>query len=123
MKKFWLITLLVAAVSCGCVKVQQYKVRVVKEYPHDITSYTQGLFFHGDSLYESTGQYGESTFRTVDLESGDALSRMDFSRKYFIEGSVICVTVSGTCCVLKNEQNATTRHAQMLTVSWKRMNR
>ena len=89
MKKFWLIALLVAAVSCGCAKVQNYKVRVVKEYPHDITSYTQGLFFHGDSLYESTGQYGESTFRTVDLETGEALSRMDFSRKYFIEGSVI----------------------------------
>ena len=89
MKKFTLILLMLAAISCGSTKVHQYKVRVVKEYPHDIASYTQGLFFHGDSLYESTGQYGESTFRTVDLASGEALSRMDFSRKYFIEGSII----------------------------------
>ena len=90
MKKFLtILCLVVAAVSCGTTKVRQYSVRVVKEYPHDVTSYTQGLFFHGDSLYESTGQYGESTFRTVDLETGEALSRMDFSRKYFIEGSVI----------------------------------
>ena len=90
MKKFPLILLLAAAVvSCGSAKVREYRVRVVKEYPHDVTSYTQGLFFHGDSLYESTGQYGESTFRTVDLETGEALSRMDFSRKYFLEGSVI----------------------------------
>ena len=89
MKKFSLILLVWAAISCGSTKVHQYKVRVVQEYPHDIESYTQGLFFHGDSLYESTGQYGESTFRTVDLETGEALSRMDFSRKYFIEGSII----------------------------------
>ena len=90
MKKFPLILLLAAAVvSCGSAKVREYRIRVVKEYPHDVTSYTQGLFFHGDSLYESTGQYGESTFRTVDLETGQALSRQDFSRKYFLEGSVI----------------------------------
>jgi glutamine cyclotransferase len=90
MKKFPLILLLAAAVvSCGSAKVREYRIRVVKEYPHDVTSYTQGLFFHGDSLYESTGQYGESTFRTVDLETGRALSRQDFSRKYFLEGSVI----------------------------------
>lgn len=89
MQKFPLILLLAAVVSCGSAKVREYRARVVKEYPHDVTSYTQGLFFHGDSLYESTGQYGESTFRTVDLETGEALSRQAFSRKYFLEGSVI----------------------------------
>ena len=89
MRKFLLIAgLVIAAVSCGTTKVREYKVKVVREYPHDVTSYTQGLFFQGDSLYESTGQWGESTFRTVDLETGEALSRMDFSRKYFIEGSI-----------------------------------
>ena len=90
MRKIALIFLvLLAAVSCGTAKVQEYKVKVVREYPHDITSYTQGLFFHGDTLYESTGQWGESTFRTVDLATGDALTRMDFSRQYFVEGSII----------------------------------
>ena len=89
MRKFLLIAgLVIAAVSCGTSKVREYKVQVVREYPHDVTSYTQGLFFRGDSLYESTGQWGESSFRTVDLETGEALSRMDFSRKYFIEGSI-----------------------------------
>ena len=90
MRKFaYIFLVLLAAVSCGTAKVQEYKVKVVREYPHDITSYTQGLFFHGDTLYESTGQWGESTFRTVDLASGDALTRMDFSRQYFVEGSII----------------------------------
>ena len=90
MRKFaYIFLVLLAAVSCGTTKVQEYKVKVVREYPHDITSYTQGLFFHGDTLYESTGQWGESTFRTVDLATGDAVTRMDFPRKYFIEGSII----------------------------------
>ena len=85
----YLLVLLLAAVSCGSAKVHEYKVRVVNEYPHDVTSYTQGLFFHDGTLYETTGQYGESTLRTVDLSTGEATSRQDFSRKYFAEGSVI----------------------------------
>ena len=44
--------------SCAA-KVKQYKVKVVKEYPHDEMSYTQGLFFQGDKMVETTGQYGE----------------------------------------------------------------
>ena len=90
MRKFLALALILAlAVSCGTTKVREYRVKVVREYPHDVTSYTQGLFFHGDTLYESTGQWGESTFRTVDLETGEAITRMDVSRKYFAEGSVI----------------------------------
>lgn len=70
-------------------KPVSYKVKVVREYPHDETSYTQGLFFSGGQMYESTGLYGESTFRKVSLEDGEALKKLDFSRKYFVEGSVI----------------------------------
>ncbi|MBR4755389.1 MAG: glutaminyl-peptide cyclotransferase [Bacteroidales bacterium] len=74
--------------SCADAKVRQYKVQVVKEYPHDEMSYTQGLFFQGGRLIETTGQYGESTLRQVDLETGKALKKFDFDRKYFLEGSV-----------------------------------
>ena len=74
--------------SCGAAKVRQYKVKVVKEYPHDEMSYTQGLFFQGDKMIETTGQYGESTLRLVDPATGKALKKFDFDRKYFIEGSV-----------------------------------
>lgn len=75
--------------SCAGAKVRRYKVEVAGEYPHDVTSYTQGLFFHGGQLYESTGQYGHSSFRKVDVKSGKALRKLNFSRKYFVEGSVI----------------------------------
>ena len=74
--------------SCAPAKVRQYKVQVVKEYHHDETSYTQGLFFQGSYMIETTGQYGESTLRLVDLQTGKALKKFDFDRKYFLEGSV-----------------------------------
>lgn len=69
-------------------QIKSYRAEVVREYPHDVTSYTQGLFFYEGQMYESTGVAGESTFRKVDLETGKALRRLDFSDKYFVEGSV-----------------------------------
>ena len=79
-----------AVLCCSCeAKVKEYKVQVVKEYPHDTDSYTQGLFFHKGQMYESTGQYGSSTFRVVDMETGKPLKKLDFSSKYFAEGSVV----------------------------------
>lgn len=76
-------------VSCSDARIRQYKLEVVAEYPHDVESYTQGLFFHDGQLYESTGVHGKSTFRKVDLATGEALRKLTFDKKYFIEGSVI----------------------------------
>ena len=75
--------------SCSEPKVREYKLEVVAEYPHDTGSYTQGLFFHDGQMYESTGVHGKSTFRKVDLETGKALEKLSFDKKYFIEGSVV----------------------------------
>ena len=80
----FLALVFVLASGCSEARVRQYALRVVKEYPHDTGSYTQGLFFSGGNLYESTGQYGSSSFRTVELSSGRALARLDFDRKYFV---------------------------------------
>ena len=74
---------------CSCSDVKNYRLEVVAEYPHDTTSYTQGLFFKDGQLYESTGLNGKSTFRVVDLKTGKALRKLDFDKKYFVEGSVI----------------------------------
>lgn len=82
------VCVLCSILSCSA-KVERYKIEVVKAYPHDTGSYTQGLFWHGGSLYESTGLNGKSTFRKVELQSGKALTKLPFNRKYFVEGSVI----------------------------------
>lgn len=90
MKRLFISILAVLCLSaCAPAQVKEYRARAVKAYPHDVSSYTQGLFFHDGKLYESTGQWGESTFRTVDLETGEALTKLKFGRKYFIEGSVM----------------------------------
>lgn len=82
------IVLSLLASSCVNAKVRQYKAQVVAEYPHDRTSYTQGLFFYDGQMYESTGLNGKSTFRKVDIRTGKALYRLNFDRRYFLEGSV-----------------------------------
>ena len=88
-KNFAAFILLFLLVSCADATVKKYRLEVVAEYPHDTESYTQGLFFHNGRMYESTGLNGKSTFREVDIESGEALKKLDFSRKYFVEGSVV----------------------------------
>ncbi|WP_456436900.1 glutaminyl-peptide cyclotransferase [Psychroserpens sp.] len=66
-----------------------YGFKIVNEYPHDITSYTQGLEFHNGELFESTGQYGESKLRKVDYKTGEVLKNTDLTQQYFGEGLTI----------------------------------
>src|SRR5574344_2806425 len=68
--------------------MKYYKVEVIGSYPHDASAYTQGLFFDNGILYESSGQYGESSLRRVDLNTGSTLLRVDPSPAIFAEGSV-----------------------------------
>lgn len=66
-----------------------YDYEVLEEYPHDIKAYTQGLEFNGDTLYESTGQYGQSSLRKVDMETGEVLQKINLQAQYFGEGLTI----------------------------------
>ncbi|MCP9201064.1 glutaminyl-peptide cyclotransferase [Gramella sp. GC03-9] len=66
-----------------------YTYEIVNSYPHDISSYTQGLEFHEGTLYESIGQYGKSKLRKVDLKSGDVLKEVELDDQYFAEGLTI----------------------------------
>jgi len=65
----------------------RYTYRVVKTYPHDESSYTQGLFFRGDTLYESTGQRGYSTIRKYNYRDGKPLVNVNLDDQYFGEGA------------------------------------
>jgi len=62
---------------------------IVNTYPHDITSYTQGLEFYRDTLIEGTGQYGESKLRKVDYKTGKPYKQVELEGKYFGEGITI----------------------------------
>jgi glutaminyl-peptide cyclotransferase len=64
--------------------VQGYKV--VATFPHDTSSFTQGLVFADGELFESTGLRGESTLRRVDIPTGKTLQRLDVPAEFFAEG-------------------------------------
>lgn len=66
-----------------------YSYKIINEYPHDITSYTQGLEFHNGILYESTGQYKESKLRKVDYKTGEVLENVNLKDVYFGEGLTV----------------------------------
>ena len=68
---------------------------IINQYPHNINSYTQGLFFDRDTLYESTGSpdylpQTESVLGILDLETGHIDTKVKLDRDiYFGEGSTI----------------------------------
>jgi glutamine cyclotransferase len=66
-----------------------YTYKVEKVYPHDTTSYTEGLLYQDGYLYESTGEVGHSTLRKVNLETGKAVKVAKIDSQYFGEGSAI----------------------------------
>src|SRR5438309_1436812 len=60
--------------------------RVVRSYPHDASAFTQGLVFADGHLYESTGLYGHSSLRMVNLETGRSEQSMAIPGQCFAEG-------------------------------------
>jgi len=64
-----------------------YSVEIVNVFPHDPMAFTQGLLYFGnDTLYESTGLYGQSTVREVALQTGKVEAEHKMDKSYFGEG-------------------------------------
>lgn len=68
-------------------KIMSYSV--LATYPHDTSSYTQGLIVYKGQLYEGTGNYGLSRLRKVDLKTGKAIQDLALDPKFFGEGITI----------------------------------
>ena len=66
-----------------------YGYEIINTYPHDVSSYTQGLEFHNGKLYESTGEYGESALLQVDYKTGQIKNEINLDDTYFGEGLTI----------------------------------
>ncbi|MAJ52383.1 MAG: hypothetical protein CMB82_12345 [Flammeovirgaceae bacterium] len=65
----------------------RYTYELVKSYPHNEKSYTQGLFFANDYLYESTGHRGSSSIGKYDLATGEIIQVVNLDNNYFGEGA------------------------------------
>ncbi len=71
------------------VKPVEYGYTVVREYPHDPEAYTQGIQYAKGWLYEGTGNYGRSSLRRVELETGQVRQVRDLDESFFGEGITV----------------------------------
>lgn len=67
----------------------QWRAEVLAAYPHDPRAFTQGLFLNEGALYESTGNYGASSMRIVDLATGVPVVKVDLPSQHFGEGATL----------------------------------
>ncbi|MBO9618425.1 MAG: glutaminyl-peptide cyclotransferase [Niabella sp.] len=113
-KRFYPVLILAAAFAASCnnngnndsttpeteaPKVNTVKnigYSIIKTYPHDTTSYTQGLVVYKGKMYEGTGGDDSSVVSSklsrlmeTDVTTGKALKSLDIGKKYFGEGITI----------------------------------
>lgn len=69
-------------------KPLKLRYTLVNTFPHDTSSYTQGLSFVDGKLLESTGRKGFSKLKYVDLKTGTTIKSASLKPEYFGEGSV-----------------------------------
>lgn len=62
---------------------------LVKVYPHDTTSYTQGLEWNGDKLIEGTGLRGKSVLKVLDTTMNTVGHLVHLDKEYFGEGTTL----------------------------------
>lgn len=70
-------------------QIPVYTYKIVARYPHDTSAYTEGLLLENNALYESTGLYGHSKLRKLDLATGKVLKEDVLPQQYFAEGTTI----------------------------------
>ena len=80
----------------GCLSLSQrsvaavpevIKFKVERELPHDPSAFTQGLeIWEPGYFLETTGQYGQSELRKVEIATGQVKLRKALDGKYFGEG-------------------------------------
>lgn len=98
-KLFWSLTLVLAILAIAYLlkpilkskptlnnKPLNYTYKIVNQYPHDPEAFTQGLIFADGYLYESTGLYGKSSLRNIDLKTGNILREIKLAPNVFGEG-------------------------------------
>ena len=66
-----------------------YNYKIINTYPHDTKHWTQGLEFHGEFLYESTGKLKESKLLKKELKTGKVIKEHNIEDRYFAEGLTI----------------------------------
>jgi len=66
-----------------------YNYTVANTFNHDVNAFCQGFVFNNGTFFESTGRYGSSDIRKVDIGTGNILKQYNLSSEYFGEGMTI----------------------------------
>ena len=67
----------------------QLQYEVVKVFTHDTSSYTQGLEWHGETLFEGTGNYGKSQLHKMDANLQSIGKKTSLPKELFGEGITV----------------------------------
>ena len=81
--------LAVPFVACQEAAVPELGYESLRTLPHDTAAYTQGLVILDGAFLESTGQYGTSQLRRVDIATGQVLNAVPLSDDHFGEGIAV----------------------------------
>ena len=63
-----------------------HRVRVVRKVPHPGRGFTQGLIAEGGTIWESTGNYGESSLLRYELGAAAPTAKAELPAEFFGEG-------------------------------------
>ncbi len=72
--------------ACDAQPVTHDTAHIQASHPHDPRAFTQGLLIADGVLFESTGQYGRSSVRRVELTTGRVEQATELADHYFGEG-------------------------------------
>jgi glutamine cyclotransferase len=107
---------------------EKWSAEIVNEYPHLETSFTQGLEFDGNTLFEGTGdpnQNGQTIVAEVDLKTGEIKRKIGLDATYFGEGISIfgeelfqLTWKNGKCVVYDKNTFAVTRELKYTGEGW-----
>jgi glutaminyl-peptide cyclotransferase len=98
MKKILYTTLITLVVACnnsdtpavsGPDGPKPVSYSILGSFPHDTSSFVQGLIIYKGELYEGTGLEGKSKLMKVDIKTGKALQKINLPPQYFGEGITI----------------------------------
>ena len=70
----------------GRPELVELEYELLRTLPHDPAAYTQGLLIHDGIFFESTGRYGKSEVRQVEIVTGQVMLSHVLSEDHFGEG-------------------------------------
>lgn len=68
---------------------EKYGYEIVESFPHNETSFTEGLEIHNGFMYESIGENGKSALLKTNIKTGKILQSVKLIDRYFGEGITI----------------------------------